>query len=437
MTHDRSTALPLPPKPRRAPKLYKHPRTGYYSSLFYDPTQRPVRKWFALQTDQKRRAMKLHQEADASWFAGTFDPWRSTAALASTAEYVSVTDAVRLYVEAQKASGKWRATTASDRQRGLERFAASLPAGISPARVTEADIRAHVFAAPLKGAPHKRSETARQAGTHRTYLALIKPFFDWCVARGYAGANPSAGIEAPRVGRKPVGYLEPAEFERLVAEVRKDYNVKISLGKLHVPNPRQILWLADVFELAVYTGLRRGELVRLRWRDVALEAQAGPTLYVRNTAKGQTKTGDERPVPLVGPAVELLQRLAAERPNEDRDAPVLLSPDWRHGPKPIVGGSAASGFRTYADAAGIAPELSFHALRKTCATWLLNSGVEMVVVQRILGHSSIRTTESVYATVLDRTVRTQMESAFGQHTANKNSFTAERAWSEASVDPLI
>ena len=426
------STLARPPKPRRAPKLYKHPRTGYYSSLFYDPTRRPARKWFALQTDQKRRAMKLHQEADDAWFAGTFDPWRPAASV--VAEHVSLAEAIERYAEAQTRTGTWRATTAADRRRGLDRFAASMPAGLSPADVTEADIRVHVFAAPLKGAPHKRSETARQAGTHRTYLALLRPFFDWCVSRGYADTNPAAGIEAPRLARKPVSYLEPAEFERLVGEVRKDYNVKSTLGKLHVPNPRQILWLADVFELAVYTGLRRGELVRLRWRDIAIDAQAGPTLYVRNTAKGQTKTGDERPVPLVAPAVELLQRLAAERPNEDRDSPVLLSPDWRHGPKPIVGGSAASGFRTYADAAGIAPELSFHSLRKTCATWLLNSGVEMAVVQRILGHSSLKTTESVYATVLDRTVRTQMESAFGQHTANKSPVTGGHDRSQAAAD---
>lgn len=120
---------------------------------------------------------------------------------------------------------------------------------------------------------------------------------------------------------------------------------------------------------------------------------------------------------------------------------MLLSHDWRHGPKPIVGGSAAGGFQTYATAAGIAPELSFHALRKTCATWLLNSGVEMAVVQRILGHSSVRTTEAVYATVLDRTVRRQMETAFGpagagagQQMANKDAVTTGHSRSEPEAD---
>jgi integrase len=202
--------------------------------------------------------------------------------------------------------------------------------------------------------------------------------------------------------------MDPAEFERLLKHVRSDHAERLALGSLLWP--RQVLWFADVVELAVYTGLRRSELSRLRWRDVSLDADS-PTLYVRNTATGKTKSGNERPVPLVPPALQLLQRLQEARTNEDADAPVLLSGDPRRGPKPICGSTTAEWFKEYAQKAKLDDALTLHSTRKTCGTWLLNAGVDMAVVQHILGHSSILTTESVYTAVWDRTIREQINQA--------------------------
>lgn len=419
--------LPRPPKPRRAPKLFKHPRSGYYYALFYDRTRQPARKWYALETDQKRRAMRLFQQADDAWFAGTLDPWRATSQ--ATGKLIdgtlSLDKAVEIYVDAKLRAGVWRPSTEPNRRRQLKRFAASLSPGIGPSHVTEADVRRFL------GEPPRRKRripdqggavaTSRTSQTTRAYLTGLVGFFAWCIEEGLAEHNPAAGIPLPRAPRPSVDHLEPEQFDELLRAVRRDHSYHLTRSKKGLP-VRAILWASDVFELAVYTGLRLGELARLRWCDVALAAQAGPTLYVRNVPPskygpgGQTKSGLERSLPLVPPAVALLERLAAARPNEDDTAPVFLAAGRSAGEVPpmraIRPGVMSQAFKRYAAAAKLPERLTFHCLRKTCGTWLLNRGVELPVVQRVLGHGTMALTESTYTNVWDRTIRRQIEAAF-------------------------
>ena len=406
--------MPIPPpRPKRAPRLHK--KSGHYYAVFYDPSRRPSRKWFALKTDKKRRADKLFHQADEAYFAGTFDPWLDGKV---AADPVTLAAAIERYV-AYRRSRDWRESTARERQRLLDSFASSMPPGLGPDHVRQSDVEDFVRAAPAEGAGNVRDPDQRRAGTVRTYLFTLAPFFDWCVAERLAERNPAAGIEAPRVERKPVVHLEPKQFEHLVKRIRDDRMLKEATGKLRTGWPREILWLVDAVELAVYTGLRQGELVRLRWRDVALDGsdrasgQGGPVVHVRDTARGRTKTdASKRTVPLVQPAVELLRRLQEERPTENDDDSVLLSPDPREGPRLISAASLRTTFKKYVRLAGLDEALTFHSLRKTCGTWLLNRGVELAVVQRILGHARQATTEAVYTEIWDSTVRRQLDEAF-------------------------
>ena len=418
MTDDR----PRPPRLPRAPKLHKHPRSGYFSAVFYDPARTPVRKWYALHTDVEKRAMRRFIAAEDAYMAGTLDPWRPqpTAAVAEPTARLSVQAAAERYAAERLADGSWRERTADNNLTRLVAFAGSMAPGLSPAHVTASDVKRFVHAAPATGARNVRDEKRLTPGSVKSYLAILRTFFDWCVAQGHADHNPAAAVAAPRLEKRAISHLEPAQFETLLKRLRSDHALKEATGTLW--SPRQVLWLADTVELAVYTGLRSGELVRLRWRDVSLprtssgDGDAGATaatLYVRDTARGKTKTG-ERPVPLVPPATELLRRLEAERTNENPDAPVLLSPDLRRGEKPINGGQLATAFKKYVLLLGFDEALTPHSLRKTCGTWLLNRGVPMEVVQRMLGHSSLVTTQGSYAQVWDRTVRRQLDAAFSE-----------------------
>jgi integrase len=232
---------------------------------------------------------------------------------------------------------------------------------------------------------------------------VLRGFFSWCVERHLADRDPTADLEPAHVPSKPPEHLTVAGLRKLLDTMATDATLKRARGKVA---GREVVWLADVVELAVYTGLRRGELERLRWRDVDLDALL---LYVRNTARGQTKTRSERAIPLVPQAAALLQRLQGERTSEDGDAPILTSP---HG-GPISARVASAAFKTYVVKAGL-DGITFHSLRKTTATWLASAGVPMQITQRVLGHTTVTTTERHYADVWTDDVRRELERAFSR-----------------------
>lgn len=171
-----------------------------------------------------------------------------------------------------------------------------------------------------------------------------------------------------------------------------------------------------LYVLAVNLGLRSGELLGLTWADVDLEAR---TLSVRHSLKrrerrydlGDLKTGTKarRTLPLPAHVVEAL-RVHRDRQAFERAAAGDL---WdgiddlvfrdRYG-RPRNNSGVTKRFQKTLRELGIR-QVRFHDLRHTCATVLLEAGVELKIVQEILGHSTIQTTGNIYAHVTDRSKR--------------------------------
>ncbi len=114
--------------------------------------------------------------------------------------------------------------------------------------------------------------------------------------------------------------------------------------------------------VALLTGCRRGEVLKIQPADIGSDS-----IMIR---AGNTKTLKTRVVPII-PA---------------------LRPWLRHLPLQISAEGLKSGFRRAREAAKM-PEVHFHDLRHSCATILLASGADLYTVAKILGHSSIKTTE--------------------------------------------
>ncbi len=161
----------------------------------------------------------------------------------------------------------------------------------------------------------------------------------------------------------------------------------------------------DLVLLAVGTGLRLGELAALRWSAVDFETGF---LTVRSGEGFRTKSGHERAVPLAGDAQEVLLRLSSER-EDDLDGPVVTYGDGR----PIVAKYASKRFKRYVRLAKLPEQIRFHSLRHTCASWLVMRGVPLLIVQQILGHSSIQVTER-YAHLAPDVMKAAMHQAFGK-----------------------
>jgi integrase len=173
-----------------------------------------------------------------------------------------------------------------------------------------------------------------------------------------------------------------------------------------------------LFELALRTGMRRGELLGLQWSD--LDLRIGH-LYVRRTlarvngklAFQPTKTTySQRRILLPTACVRSLKRYRT-RQNLDRRA---ASTAWRD--LDLVFATTTGGpldpvtvyrtHRTICELAGVR-HIRFHDLRHTCATLLLEEGVELVTIKELLGHAQLHITADIYAHVRPRLKRNAIE----------------------------
>lgn len=132
--------------------------------------------------------------------------------------------------------------------------------------------------------------------------------------------------------------------------------------------------------IAIYTGCRRGEVVGIRREDIV-----GESIILRS---GMTKTQKHRAIPII-PA---------------------LRPWLAYVPLKISVKGLESSFRNARTKAGI--DCTFHDLRRSCATLMLQAGAPMHTIAKLLGHSSSRVTEQRYAHVQLDAVRAGLEAAF-------------------------
>jgi integrase len=150
--------------------------------------------------------------------------------------------------------------------------------------------------------------------------------------------------------------------------------------------------LAPLIQLALHTGMRRGELLGLEWVRVDLQAAI---IYLEGR---HTKAGKRRTVPINAVARYALLNRARFRAEHCPDAPWVFCDV-----KGVRIASVQRSFGTACERAGIT-DFRFHDLRHTCAAWLVQAGVPLTEVRDVLGHSTIKMTER-YAHLAPENVR--------------------------------
>jgi integrase len=145
---------------------------------------------------------------------------------------------------------------------------------------------------------------------------------------------------------------------------------------------------AELVRVAAYAGLRLGELLALRWRDVDF---AGHALTVGRAmsagVESSTKSGRVRRVPMPDQAAGALDRLSKR---DDYTGPGELVFCNALG-RPLDGSALRRRFKRARDAAKLRP-LRFHDLRHTYGSLLAAAGVDLVTIQSAMGHSALATT---------------------------------------------
>ncbi|CCF83603.1 tyrosine-type recombinase/integrase [Nitrolancea hollandica] len=152
-------------------------------------------------------------------------------------------------------------------------------------------------------------------------------------------------------------------------------------------------WLAPLFHVAAYTGLRVGELVALRWDDITLDMGM---LFVR-----QSKSAAGRRRVALDPDTVTVLRAHREDQARRRE---ILGPDWQnHGVvfdcgdgRPVSPRTIEAVMARTVQRLGLTPVLTPHGLRHTFASSLASQGVPLTVIQQLLGHASYNTTAAFY-----------------------------------------
>jgi integrase/recombinase XerD len=215
-----------------------------------------------------------------------------------------------------------------------------------------------------------RVEGGARASSTARLLAAMRRFYRHQLDRGRLSVDPSADIETPRRARGLPKTLSESEVEALIA----------------APDTGTAIGLRDraMLEVLYATGLRVSELVGLRVAQVSRDAGV-----IRVTGKGSR----ERLVPLGEIALDWLERyLEQARPSllGGRTSDSLFPGSQA---RPLTRQAFWYRLRQHARSAGIARTVSPHVLRHAFATHLVNHGADLRVVQMLLGHADISTTQ--------------------------------------------
>ncbi len=227
----------------------------------------------------------------------------------------------------------------------------------------------------------------RKLRTLARYLASLRAFYRYLLREEVVERDPTACLDSPRLERNLPRVLTVEEVELLLSQ----------------PDVRTPAGLRDraMLEILYATGMRVSELLNLDLGDLNLEAG-----FVRCLGKG----GKERIVPLTPLAVRYTREyLARVRPKLKKGGSaraVFLNQRGRR--------LTRQGFwkilKTYARAAGIKKKITPHVLRHSFATHLLENGADLRVVQELLGHADVSTTQ-IYTHLSQRRLREVYEKA--------------------------
>lgn len=272
----------------------------------------------------------------------------------------------------KRGGGEYRPGVVRSYRRGLTLYVYPMLGGWRLPAITQPDLLELV---------ELLQEDGKAPSTIRNALDPVRVVYRRAVSRGLVDVNPTVGLELPAGEQSRDRVADPAEAARLVAALATAAD--------------RSLWA-----VALYCGLRGGELRALRWRDVDLVARrirvsanlpldADRSRAAIETGEPKTKAG-RREVPIASPALDALIALWGDRlpqPNE------YVWPARDDGPfaRTSVMKRARAAWKT-----AKLDEIGLHEARHSAASMWIASGWSVKVVSELIGHASIAITLDRY-----------------------------------------
>lgn len=249
----------------------------------------------------------------------------------------------------------------------------------------------------------------RKPKTIRNTLTFLHSIFEHAIDQGWCRENPVRRATRPKRRREgdsnpDLQFLTLPELEAVLRAI-PDHTVYRTPAPTRKgrpgpspPPPPDVLGpvLRRIVLAAAITGLRRSELIGLRWRDVDWAAQR---VRVRNTyvngehsSEGKSDLSTRRSVPIADRLLAELDAWSQRTPYNKEEDLVFAHPQLG---TPLDGDKVTKQFQAACKAAGVR-RIRFHDLRHTFATRLAASGQPLRTIQEFLGHADMKTTQ-IYA----------------------------------------
>ena len=223
---------------------------------------------------------------------------------------------------------------------------------------------------------------------------LMSALFSHAIRHEWATKNPISAVRTSAKRLRTPDILTGDEVQRLLLELSQRERVMVLL--------------------AGSTGLRRGELIALRWRDIDFGSmQANVTHSVWRNVEGDTKTeASRKPVPLHGVVIEELKqwRLASLYSSDDD---YLFPSVAKNGSQPIQPDMILKRhIRPALERMGVKKRIGWHSFRHGLATMLRQKGVDIKTAQELLRHANSRITLDIYQQAISEEKRAAAGLAF-------------------------
>ncbi len=223
-------------------------------------------------------------------------------------------------------------------------------------------------------------------GTTRATLIPLMAAFSWGVKQGLLDKNPAHGVERPAPPNAQIDFLSADEVSRLVAESARQAQAETGISGL-LWRSRQVAVL-----LAVYTGMRKGEIFGLRWQDINPDTGR---LTIAHSYGSTPKNGKVRHLRLPSALVSPMREWQAQCPPTARG---LVCPIWDKGSWHMSRSTGKTHGLPELLKAARCQQVSrcWHMLRHTFASHYMMAGGSLLALSKILGHASMTMT-MVYA----------------------------------------
>ena len=222
-----------------------------------------------------------------------------------------------------------------------------------------------------------RSERKCANNTAVKYIKNFHKIINQCLSNGWLNKDPFSNYKA-KVKEVVRDFLSEAEIEKMI-------NKEFVSDRLEI--------VRDIFVFSCFTGLAYIDVKQLTLDNISLEIDGDKWIF-----KNRQKTDTASKIPLLPMAQEIIDKYT-EHPvckNEKRLLPILTNQKMNAYLKEI------------ADVCGIKKDLTFHIARHTFATTItLSNGVPLETVSKMLGHTSLKTTQH-YAKILDKKISEDM-----------------------------